>query len=280
MESLLQDKVAIITGAAVGIGRAAALEFARQGAKVVVADILVTQGEETVRLIQDAGGEARFVCCDVSQADQVEALVSTTVTAYGRLDCAFNNAGFEGQVAPTLECSEENWERVIAVNLKGVWLCMKYEMRQMIQQGRGGAIVNTASVAGIVAERGFPAYAAAKGGVIQLTRTAAVEYGGTGIRINAICPGVIMTPMVERTLPQMSLDTFAPTGKPSGPLRRLTNRMMGSRSAQKVMVKMLQPMGRPGQPEEIAQAAVFLCSDASSFMTGHAMVVDGGMTAA
>lgn len=278
MGTLLYGRVGIVTGGAVGIGRATALAFAREGAAVVVTDILIDEGEETAWLINQAGGEAQFVRCDVSRAADVKALIEQTLVAYGRLDCAFNNAGIEGAVAPTVECTEENWDHVIAVNLKGVWLCMKYEMQEMLKH-RSGSIVNTASVAGVVAERGFPAYAAAKGGVIQLTRTAAVEYAGTGIRINAVCPGVIATPMMDRALANMSISAMAPGTIRSPLVERIANRLMVAKPMQAIFKAMMQPMGRPGQPEEIAEAVVWLCSDAASFVTGHALIIDGGMTA-
>jgi NAD(P)-dependent dehydrogenase (short-subunit alcohol dehydrogenase family) len=276
---MLTGKVGLITGGAVGIGRATALAFAREGARVVVADILAEEGAETVRLVQAQGGSALFVPCDVSRSDQVKVLIARTVAAYGRVDCAFNNAGMEGQIAATADCDEDNWDCVIAVNLKGVWLCMKYEIQQMLRQ-KSGAIVNTSSVAGVVAERGFPAYAAAKGGVLQLTRTAAVEYAGTGLRINAVCPGIIMTPMIDRALAKMSVNAMAPGLARPSLLSRLADRVMHTRPAQKMMTGLMQPLGRPGQPEEVAEAVVWLCSDAASFVTGHSMLVDGGMTAA
>jgi NAD(P)-dependent dehydrogenase (short-subunit alcohol dehydrogenase family) len=279
MTGMLEGKVGVITGGAIGIGRATALMFAREGARVVVADIMEKEGAETAELIVNEGGKALFVPCDVTQSVQVEALIRKTVETYGRVDCAFNNAGVEGEIAPTAEYLEENWDRVVAVNLKGVWLCMKYEMQQMLKQGKG-VIVNTASVAGVVAERGFPAYAAAKGGVIQLTRTAAVEYAGAGIRINAVSPGVIMTPMMERALKELNVDAMMPGAVKSGIMKRIVNGMIHTRMAQKQMMKFMQPMGHPGKPEEIAGAVVFLCSDAASFITGHNLLVDGGMTAA
>jgi NAD(P)-dependent dehydrogenase (short-subunit alcohol dehydrogenase family) len=249
---LLDGKVALVTGAGSGIGRATALTFAREGAKVVVADIIAEGGEETVRMVKAAGGEALFVKTDVSKAAEVEALITKVVQTYGRLDCAFNNAGIEGVFVSTAECSEENWDRTLAINLKGVWLCMKYEIPQMLKQG-GGAIVNTASVAGLVGFAGLPAYVASKHGVAGLTKTAALEYAKAGIRVNAVCPGGISTPMTERLFkaqPQMAEAVAA-----------------------------LEPVGRMGKPEEIAEAVVWLCSDAASFVTGHAMAVDGGMVA-
>ncbi len=252
MPGRLDNKIALVTGAGSGIGRATALVFAREGAKVVVADIVVEGGQETVQQIEAAGGEAIFVKADVSQAADVEALVTQTVETYGRLDCAFNNAGIEGGVKPTIDCTEEEFDRTIAVNLTGVWLCMKYELQQMLSQG-GGAIVNTASVAGLVGFPGLPDYVASKHGVVGLTKTAALEYAKSGIRVNAVCPGVIQTPMVERGA-QLSpgFDELAVS---------------------------MEPVGRFGQPSEIGEAAVWLCSDAASFVTGHPMVVDGGLVA-
>ena len=252
MADLMQDKVALVTGASSGIGRATALVFAREGAKVVVADLNLVGGEETVQLVKAAGGEAVFVQTDVSQAASVEALVNTAVETYGRLDCAHNNAGVEGVLSRTAEQTEEDWEPVIRINLKGVWLCMKYEIPRMLQQG-GGAIVNTSSGAGLIGVKRMPAYVASKHGVIGLTKTAALEYAKSGIRVNAVCPGVIQTPMVERV-----------TGKRPDVL----DKMIAA-----------EPVGRSGQPEEIAEAVVWLCSDAASFVTGHAMAVDGGAVA-
>lgn len=248
----LDGKVAIVTGAASGIGRASAQAFAREGAKVVVADVTVQGGEETIQLIKDAGGEATFVKADVSKATEVEELIERTVKEHGRLDCAFNNAGIEGAQAPTHECTEENWDRTIAINLKGVWLCMRYEIPRMLERG-GGSIVNCSSVAGVIGFPNLPAYCASKGGINQLTRTAALEYATSGIRVNAICPGVIDTPMVKR----FTADNA---------------------EAQAGFLTM-EPVGRLGKPEEIAEAALWLCSDDASFVTGHPLVVDGGMVA-
>jgi NAD(P)-dependent dehydrogenase (short-subunit alcohol dehydrogenase family) len=252
MARLLEGKVALVTGAGSGIGRATALVCAREGAKVVVADVVVAGGEETVRLIKATGGEALFVKADMAKAAEVEAMVNTAVAAYGRLDCAHNNAGIEGAMDTTADYTEEDWDRVIRVNLTGVWLCMKYEIAQMLKQG-GGAIVNTASGAGLVAVPRMPAYVASKHGVVGLTRTAALEYAKAGIRVNAVCPGAIQTPMVERV-----------TSRRPGMVERMAVAM---------------PIGRMGKPEEIAEAVVWLCSDAASFVTGHAMSVDGGAVA-
>ncbi len=252
MPGRLDNKIALVTGAGSGIGRATALVFAREGAKVVVSDIVVEGGEETVQQIKAAGGEALFVKADVSKAADVEALITQTVETYGRLDCAFNNAGIEGGVKPTIDCTEEEFDRTIAVNLTGVWLCMKYELQQMLSQG-GGAIVNTASVAGLIGFPGLPDYVASKHGVLGLTKTAALEYAKSGIRVNAVCPGVIQTPMVER-------------GAQLSP------------GFDEVAVSM-EPVGRFGQPAEIGEAVVWLCSDAASFVTGHPMTVDGGLVA-
>jgi len=249
---MLAGKVALVTGAGSGIGRASALAFAREGAKVIVADVATDGGRETAHSIEEQGGEAFFVQADVSAAGDVREMIERAVTTYGRLDCAFNNAGIEGEMATTAECSEDNFDRTIAINLKGVWLCMKYELPQMLEQG-GGAIVNCASIAGLVGFPNLPAYTASKGGIVQLTRTAALEYAQSGIRVNALCPGVIHTPMVDR----------------------ITNRDPETEAQFTAM----EPIGRMGAPEEMAEAALWLCSDAASFVTGHPLVADGGMVA-
>ncbi|MDP2728432.1 MAG: SDR family oxidoreductase, partial [Dehalococcoidia bacterium] len=209
-------------------------------------------GERAVRMIEESGGQVIFVKTDVSKAAEVEALVKKAVDANGRLDYACNNAGIEGAMASTVDCTEENWDRTINVNLKGIWLCMKYEIPQMLKQG-AGAIVNMASTAGLVGFPNMPAYCASKGGVVQLTRTAALEYAKAGIRINAICPGGVRTPMVERIV--------------------AAHREMGA------SIGALHPIGRLAEPEEIAEAVIWLCSAAASFITGHPMVVDGGLVA-
>jgi NAD(P)-dependent dehydrogenase (short-subunit alcohol dehydrogenase family) len=253
MSGLLNGKVTLVTGAASGIGRAAAIAFAREGAKVLVADMTEDAGRETVKLVHDAGGVAAFVKCDVARAADAEALVAAAVKTFGRLDGAFNNAGVAGKIARTADDTEENFDRIMAVNLRGVWLCMKYEIQQMVKQGHGGAIVNTASAAGLVGSHGMPAYTASKHGVIGLTKTAALEYARTGIRVNAVCPGVIDTAMVAAMV----------SAHP-----RLKDKLVGA-----------EPIARMGKPSEIAEAVTWLLSDAASFVTGAAMPVDGGMIA-
>jgi NAD(P)-dependent dehydrogenase (short-subunit alcohol dehydrogenase family) len=252
MAGQLDGKVALVTGGSLGIGRATALAFAREGAKVVIADVNVEGGKETVRLVVEAGGEATFVETDVSKAAEVEHMVKRTIETYGRLDCACNNAGIVGGVG-TVACTEETWDRVIAINLKGVWLCMKYEIPSLLDQG-AGSIVNMSSAAGLVSAPGpgNVAYVASKHGVIGLTKAAAMEYAQQGIRVNSVCPGWIDTPLTKVWL--------------DDPERR-------------VSVIASEPIGRVGTPDEIAEAVVWLCSDAASFVTGHAMAVDGGYVA-
>ena len=251
MAGKFEGKVALVTGGGSGIGRATALAFSGKGAAVVVADV-AAGGEETAAMIRQGGGQAIFVPTDVSQAAQVEEMVGRGVESYGRLDFACNNAGIEGDMAATAESTEQNWDRVLAVNLKGVWLCMRQEIRQMLRQG-GGAIVNISSVAGLVGFANLPAYCATKGGIVQLTRTAALEYAQQGIRINAVCPGGIRTPMLDR------IEASQPD---------MHETLVG-----------LHPMGRLGRPEEVAAAVVWLCSDAASFITGVPVPVDGGFVA-
>ena len=248
-------RAGLVTGAASGIGRAAALKFASEGGKVVIADVDMDGSELTKAMIEQIGGQAICVRTDVTQAEEVEALIGQTVAAYGQLDFAFNNAGIAGDIVPLVDYSEDLWDRVININLKGVWLCMKYEVRQMLNQGNaGGAIVNTASVMGLISSASNPiAYTASKHGVIGLTKSAALTYAESGIRVNAVCPGYIMTPLVE------------------GVFERHPER--------KAQIVADHPVGRLGVPEEIAEAAVWLCSDAASFINGTAMPVDGGYVA-
>jgi NAD(P)-dependent dehydrogenase (short-subunit alcohol dehydrogenase family) len=252
-EQRFGGKVALVTGGASGIGRASALLFAQQGASVVVSDVAVEGGEETVSHIEEFGGKATFVEADVSDAAKVKTLIERTVEAYSRLDYAFNNAGIEGPMATnTADYSDDDWDRVIGINLKGAWLCMKHEIPQMLEQG-GGSIVNNSSVAGLVGFEDISAYVASKHGLVGLTKTAALEYAHSGIRVNTVCPGVIRTPMIERAT-------------------------SGSEDAEAGFAA-LEPVGRMGTPEEVAEAVVWLCSEAASFVTGHAMAVDGGLVA-
>lgn len=250
MAGRMAGKVALVTGGGSGIGRASAIGFAREGARVVVADIDAEAGQSTVDAIGSSGAQAIFVRTDVSKQADVEAMINTTIEAFGHMDCAFNNAGIEGTVGiPTADYSVDNWDRVIDINLKGVWLCMKYELSHMLKQG-GGAIVNTASVAGLVGGTFGSAYYASKHGVVGLTKAAAIEYGGSAIRVNAVCPGVIRTEMAERVIKD--------------------------RQDLEDSVTALHPLGRLGTPEEVAETVVWLSSDAASFVTGQAIAVDGG----
>lgn len=248
MSKDLQGKVAIITGGTSGIGQDAAVLFAEAGAKVVVAGRREKEGNETVGLVRKAGGEGLFVKTDVSQSADVQALVRKTVEKFGRVDCAFNNAGIEGPWVPIIEQAEEDFDRVIAINVRGVWLCLKYVVQQMLKQGTGGTIVNMSSVAGLMGAAGAAPYCASKHAVIGLTKAAALEYVGHKIRINAVCPAVIETPMGERIF---------------GGERR--------EGAEKT-----HPMGRFGTPREVSEAVLWLCSERSSFMTGHNITLDGG----
>lgn len=251
----LEGRVAIITGAASGIGQATALQFAKEGAQVMVSDVDEDGGTETVRRIHKDGGEATFFATDVSDGDEVAALVQTTVETYGGLDAAFNNAGTEGQMTEMVDYPEDVWDRVMGINLKGVWQCMRHQIPAMLANG-GGSIVNCASVAGVVGFGTASAYAASKHGVLGLTKVAALEYSARGIRVNAVCPGVIETPMVMER------------GLHAGEDRSVYDSLVE-----------LHPIGRLGRVEEIADAVVWLCSDGASFVTGHPLVVDGGFVA-
>ncbi len=247
-----KGKVAFVTGAASGIGRATAIAFALEGASVVVADISEQGSHETTNIIKEAGGRALAVKCDVSQTEEhVKNCLGQAIETFGRLDFAFNNAGVEQKMALTAELAVEEWDRVVDTDLRGVFLCLKHEIPLMLKQG-GGAIVNTSSGAGVKGFKAEAAYVAAKHGVIGLTKAAALDYAQSNIRINAVAPGMIDTPMIQR---------FS-GGTPEG---------------RQAMISQ-EPVGRMGQPEEIASAVLWLCSDAASFVTGHTMVVDGGQT--
>ncbi|HXF27248.1 MAG TPA: SDR family oxidoreductase [Bryobacteraceae bacterium] len=245
-------KVAFVTGAGGGIGRAAALAFAREGASVAVADVSEKENQETAHIIEEQGGQAIAVRCDVTRVEDVKAALDKTVQAFGRLDFAFNNAGIEPRKpAPTADYDLDEWERIIDIDLRGVFLCMKYEIPLMLKQG-GGAIVNTSSGAGVIGIKGSPAYTAAKHGVIGLTRAAALDYAAQNIRVNVVCPGYIDTPMMAR--------------------------FTGGTAEGRARVISEEPIGRMGRPEEIANAVVWLCSEAAGFVVGSAMVIDGGQT--
>jgi NAD(P)-dependent dehydrogenase (short-subunit alcohol dehydrogenase family) len=243
-----KDRVVLVTGSGSGIGRSIALLFASEGAKVVVADVVAQGAEETVSMIKKTGGDAISIKTDVTKGAEVEALINKAVQTYGRLDCACNAAGILDSVS-TAECTEERWDRVIRVNLKGVWLCMKYEIQQMLKQGGDGAIVNIASEAGIVGFPNYSSYVASKHGVLGLTKSAALEYVKAGIRINAVCPGGTRTPLIAMVTDNPELEKA---------------------------VNAARPIGRLAEPEEIAAAVLWLCSDAASFVIGHPLVVDGG----
>ena len=252
MSPEFQGKVAVVTGGTSGIGRDAAILFAKSGAKVVVAGRREPEGQDTINVIRSAGGEGLFIKCDVSKAPDVANLFAKTLEKFGRLDMAFNNAGIEGNWVPIVDQSEADWDQTMDINLKGTWLCLKHEIAHMVKQGSGGAIVNMASVAGLMGVAGAATYCATKHGVIGLTKSAALEAARAKIRVNVVCPAVIETPMASR--------------------------LFGSPEVQKWLLG-LHPIGRFGNPPEIAEAVVWLCSDRSSFVTGQALALDGGMLA-
>ncbi|MDD5262005.1 MAG: glucose 1-dehydrogenase [Methylacidiphilales bacterium] len=248
----MKDKVILVTGGSSGIGKACALAFSRAGATVtVVADINQEGLDQTVT---EMDGDGFSVRVDISKPDQVKKLIDEVVKKYGRIDCAVNNAGVEGQLASTVDCSEANWDKVLSINLKGIWLCMKHEIPQMLKQG-GGAIVNMSSVLGLVGLPGYPAYAASKHGVVGLTKTAALEYAQAGIRVNAVCPGAVRTPLMGRMIKDNP--------------NVITEELFVS----------LEPIGRVAEPEEVAQAVLWLCSPGASYITGVALPIDGALTA-
>lgn len=253
MAAMLEGKIGIVTGAGQGIGRESALVMAREGAQLVVSDINLAMVEETAHLISQAGGTALPLKVDVARGEDLQALVELAVSHFGRLDCAFNNAGISGEGALLADFSEEGYDLLMAVNLKAVWRAMKLEIKQMLKQG-GGAIVNTSSVGGLVGKEHLSVYCATKHAVLGLTKSAALEYGAQGVRVNAVCPGVVRTPMVEAVISGTgtSLDDWSK----------------------------LQPIGRFGTPSEIGEAVAWLCSDRASLVHGHALVADGGLTCA
>ncbi|NES05646.1 MAG: SDR family oxidoreductase [Okeania sp. SIO2F4] len=249
MNNEFEGKIALVTGGSSGIGRATAVAFAKKGAKVVIGDRMEKEGQETVVMIKEIGSEAIFIKTDITQATEVENLVNQTINTYNRLDYAFNNAGTEGILGPSIEQTEENWNQVINTNLKGVWLSMKYQIPEMLKNG-GGAIVNNASGFGLVGSPNVSIYCASKHGVIGLTKAIALEQAAAGIRINSVCPGPTQTDLLDRILSKIGRSE----------------------------AKAAQPIGRFGKPEEIANAVVWLCSDAASFIIGHSLTIDGGYT--
>lgn len=254
--TLMPGMSALVTGAGAGIGRATALRFAQEGARVIVSDVNTEGAEETLRLIHQTGAEGIFVRADVSRADDVRALIAKAVSAYGKLDCACNNAGIEGKIVPLADQTEENFDHIMAVNARGTFLCLKYEIAQMLKTG-GGAIVNVASVAGLIGFSGLSPYVASKHAINGLTKNAALEYGKRGIRVNSVCPGGIETRMLDSLAAQAS---------------------SGNLTAH-AMMDPLHPIGRIGRPEEVAELIVWLCSRRASFITGANIPVDGGFVA-
>lgn len=252
MNTEFKDKVVIITGASFGIGRATALAFAREEAKLVISDVQDKEGESLAKEIRKQGNECIYVHCDISKPADVQNMVSEAIKHFGRLDIAYNNAGIEGEMGFTADVSEDNFDRVIGINLKGVWACMKYQIPEMLKNKKG-VIVNCSSIAGVVGSQGLPVYVASKHGVNGLTKNAALEYASQGIRVNSVCPAGVQTPMLDR--------------------------IVETSSGLKDQMNAMHPIGRVAQPEEIAEAVLYLCSDRASFITGHELLVDGGFTA-
>ena len=252
MNAQFKGKTALVTGGSSGIGRATAIMFASRGATVVIASRSEPESAKTIDSILAAGGNARFIKTDVTSEPQVEALIASIVSEFGNLDYAFNNAGAQPVPSATTDQTEDDWDKMLAVNLKGTWLCMKHELRHMLKQGRG-SIVNNASISGLVGIATWPAQCASKHGVVGLTRAVAIEYAKSGIRVNVVCPGAIETPMLHG--------------------------LTGGNPEFEQAVAAAEPMGRVGTPEEVAEAVIWLSSDASSFVTGHALAVDGGWVA-
>lgn len=251
MNTEFKDKVVIITGASFGIGRATALAFAREEAKLVISDVQDKEGESLAKEIRKQGNECIYVHCDISKLADVQNMVSEAIKHFGRLDIAYNNAGIEGEMGFTADVSEDNFDRVIGINLKGVWACMKYQIPEMLKNKKG-VIVNCSSIAGVVGSQGLPVYVASKHGVNGLTKNAALEYASQGIRVNSVCPAGVQTPMLDR--------------------------IVETSSGLKDQMNAMHPIGRVAQPEEIAEAVLYLCSDRASFITGHELLVDGGFT--
>lgn len=252
MNTEFKDKVVIITGASFGIGKATAVAFAKAGAKLAISDVIDKEGESLAEEIRKQGNECIYIHCDISKPTEVQNMVSETVKHFGRLDIAYNNAGIEGKMGFTADGSEDNFDRVIGINLKGVWACMKYEIPEMLKNNKG-VIVNCSSIAGVIGSQGLPVYVASKHGVNGLTKNAALEYAKQGIRVNSVCPAGVKTPMLDR--------------------------IIESSAALKDELDAMHPIGRAAQPEEIADAVLYLCSDRASFITGHELLVDGGFTA-
>ena len=256
MTGILHEKIALVTGGGSGIGRATCIALANEGASIAIADINSKNGTATLNHLTDMGVKALYIESDMSSANSVKEMINITIQKLGRLDCAVNNAGIQGELALTSECSEENWDRIMSINLTGVWLCMKHELTHMLKH-ESGTIVNVASNFGLVGSPNMPAYSASKHGVLGLTKTAALEYAQDGIRINAVCPGPVNTPLVDTLLEEQP-------GQADIIMESITQRL---------------PMKRLGKPEEIGVAIAWLCSDQSSFATGMVMPIDGGFTA-